>query len=358
MAGVAKPTASAEFGVRRWIQRHERALVASWLAGCALLVGGLAVWGLALNGAERAVDRWNSAWLASVERAAEELESGEFERASARLEMVVRSNGVKSVKHRFDREHERALGLLAEAYVAQDRKGKALATLDQLVAFDARNFDNHVRQASTLLHFGEDDLARDAFERVLAIHPTHWPSVEARIAMEYGAGAYGPIPGLYERYLDAWLLARLRLVAGERDLWIEVQANGLAQEAQAEFTLDGGWSGPLALETRGYSARVESLELLPPLRVGEFARRASVVLAGGDVTASDTSSRFEFGEVAVPDGAQRVRLKLTLFKRVTPQTWAQVRKAYQNTLLHERLERATQRSRVGGCEQAGTVFED
>lgn len=358
MAGAAKLTASDELGMRRWIKRHERALAAAWIAGCALLVAGLAVWGIALNGAERAVDRWSAAWIASVERAAQELERGDAERASARLEDVLRTNGVRSVKHRFDKEHERALGLLAQAYAAQDRKSKTLATLEQLVAFDPRNFDNHWRQAKALRSFDELGLAKEAFERVLAIHPTHWPSVEARIAMEYAAGAYGPIPELYERYLEAWLLARLRLVAGESEAWIEVQANGLAQEFVAEVPLELGWKGAPSLETRGYSAHVESLELIPAVRVGEAGLRPGIKLAGGDVSASDTTSRFEFGEVELPAGAQRFRLRVTLFKRLTPQTWAQVRKAYQNTLQHERLERATQRSRVGGCEQAGTVFED
>ncbi len=352
-----------EHRAQRWVARHERALIAAWLCASALLVGALAVWGVVFNGAERAVDVWDSAWIGEVERAAAELERGEVERATERLEHVVRTNGVSFVKHKHDKEHERALALLAQAYATADRKAKTLATLERLVEFDPRNFANHFRQAEALQAFGEDALAREAYERVLAIHPTHWPSVAARIDREFAAGNYTPVPELYERYLDSWLLAPLRLVAGERQVEFEVQANGLAQEVDVAIEIESGWKGRLRLETRGYTAALERLELVPALRVGELGRPPSTVLAPGDsrdreVLASDVHSALEFGELELPHGAQRVRLKLTVFKRLSPDTWTQVQKSYANKLLHERLASARARSRVGGCDEAGTVFED
>jgi tetratricopeptide (TPR) repeat protein len=355
---VERAVKGVEQRAQRWVARHERALIATWLGASVLLVGALALWGIAFNGAERAVDALDSAWIDEVERAAAELERGEVERATERLEHVVRTNGVSFVKHKHDREHERALALLAEAYTAAERKAKTLATLERLVAFDPRNFANHFRQAAALQAFGEDALAREAYERVLALHPTHWPSVAARIDMEFAAGNYTPVPELYERYLNAWLLAPLRLVAGEREAPLEVQANGLAQEVDVAFELESGWKGALRLETRGFSAVVETLELTPALRVGELGRRPSTVLAAGDVTASDVRSAVDFGELELPHGAQRVRLKLTVFKRLSPDTWTQVQKSYANKLLHERLATARARSRVGGCDEAGTIFED
>ncbi len=345
-------------GARAWIQRNERALALAWIAGCALLLAVLAIWGLGLNGAERAVDAWRSSWIATTERARVELEQGRTDIAVARLERIVATNGVDSVKHRYDKEHEHALALLADAYAAQGRKGKTLETLERLCAFDPKNFDNHFRHAQALLAFDEGGAAIEAFERVLAIHPTHWPSVAARIDLEYDAGAYAPIPALYERYLDAWLLARLRLVAGEREAWFEVQADGREHQAQFELWLDSGWSGPLTLETRGYSAESARVEFVPALRVGEAGRSAVVELRGREVTASDVNSRIELGDASLPNGAQLVRVTLAVFKRVDAPTWAQVRKAYQNRLLHDGLELATQRTRVGGCDAAGTYFED
>lgn len=348
---------SIDGGARAWIQRNERTLAVAWIAGCALLLAVLAVWGLGLNGAERAIERWRRGWIDETERAREELEQGRGDAARARLERIVATNGVSNVKHRFDKEHERALALLAEAYAAQGKKGKALATLEQLCAFDPKNFDNHFRHAQALREFGETAAAKDAFERVLAIHPTHWPSVEARIDLEYDAGAYGPIPDLYERYLDAWLLARVRLVAGEREAWFELQADGRPHEAQFELTLEPGWRGEVRLETRGYSATLQRLEFVPALRVGE-ARGATVATPRGDVTAVDVASQIALGAVDLPAGAQRVRIELVLFKRVEAPTWAQVTKAYQNRLLHAELGRAARRTRVGGCDEAGTSFED
>lgn len=349
---------SIDGGARAWIQRNERTLAVAWIAGCALLLAVLAVWGLGLNGAERAVERWRRGWIDETERARVELQQGRTDAALARLERIVSTNGVDSVKHRFDKEHERALALLADAYAAQGKKGKALATLERLCAFDPKNFDNHFRHAQALLEFDEGGAAVEAFERVLAIHPTHWPSVAARIDLEYGAGAYAPIPGLYERYLDAWLLARLRLVAGEREAWFEVQADGREHQAQFELALDSGWSGPLVLETRGYSAELARLEFVPAMRVGESGRSAAVELRAGEVAASDVNSRIELGDVSLPAGAQLVRVTLTVFKRVEAPSWAKVRKAYQNRLLHAELDTAARRTRVGGCDAAGTYFED
>lgn len=360
---MERATRGVEHRAQRWVARHERALIAAWLGACVLLVGGLAFWGIALNGAERAVDAWDSAWIGEVERAAAELERGEVDRATKRLEHVVRTNGVSFVKHKHDKEHERALALLAQAYAAAEKKGKTLATLERLVAFDPRNFANHFRQAEALRAFDEDALASEAYERVLAIHPTHWPSVSARIDMEFAAGNYTPVPEFYERYLDAWLLAPLRLSAGERRVEFEVQADGRPQVIEADFELESGWKGELRLETRGYSAVLESLELAPALRVGEAGRRPSTVIAAGDgmareVIASDVHSALELGELELPHGAQRVRLKLTLFKRLSSDTWTQVQTSYANKLLHERFALARARSRVGGCDEAGTVFED
>lgn len=352
----AEPTPDAR--VRRWIQRHERALIVAWLAGCVVFVGVLGVWGVALGGAERAIERIDNAWIGELDFAQRELEQGNFGLAAQALERIVREDGVTSVKHKHDKEHERALSLLADAYARGDRKSKALETLERLVAFDPKDFANHFRQAQMLRAAGDAGAARAAYERVLAIHPTHWPSVEARIDMEYDGGVYGPIPGLYERYLDAWLLAPMRLVAGDTTARFEVQVDGLTHDVEVDFELPEGWSGPMRVETRGFSARVDQLTLLAPLRAGVADRPAPIVLRGGDVTATDVDSQIVVGDLSAPHGVQRVRLRITPFKRMTEDTWIEVSKAYANTLLHERFAAAKARTCVGGCDAGGTVFED
>lgn len=354
----ARVEPTPEQRAQRWIQRHERGLIVAWLAACALVLAALGVWGVALGGAERAIDRFDNAWVAQLDRAAAELDDGRFDRAASRLERVVRSDGVTSVKHRLDKEHERALSMLARAYAASDRKSRALATLDELVEFDPRNFANHFQRAATLRGFGDTAAAREGFEAVLALHPTHWPSVEAWIDMAFDGGLYEPIPAFYERYLDAWLLARLRIEAAGVETWFETQVDGHAHEVAIPLALATGASGAVRIDTFGFSARIEALEFLPPLHVGELRCGPSVELEGGDVDAFDRTSGLTLSGFEAPLGVESVRVRLTLYKHLTDDTWTQVSKAFANRLLHERLAVADDRSRVGGAPEAGTSFED
>jgi tetratricopeptide (TPR) repeat protein len=341
-----------------WIARRERALALAWLALCAAALALMAVAGVASERIERWIEDGQASWVAQLDVAESELASGAPDRAQARLEHVLATNGVNTIKHRLDREHERALELLARAHQAQGRKGRTLATLEQLAEFDPRNWRNHFLQAEALRGFGDGDAAALAYERVLALHPTHWPSFSARVELDYAAGRYGPIPALYERYLDSWLLARVRLEAGEHQAWCEVQADGHTHEALVELELPAGWRGDLRVETRGFSARIDALTLEPALRAGAVERTASVNLPASEQIAVDVSSALVYRGVDCPDGVQRVRIKLTLFKRLEPGLWSKVEKACANTLEFERLARFRERSRVGGCDAGGTYFED
>jgi len=355
---AARLEPTPERALQRWVHRHERTLIVAWLAGCVLFVGVLGVWGVAFGGAERAIERYDSAWIEELDFAQRELDAGNAEIAAQALERIVREDGVVAIKHKHDKEHERALSLLATAYERAGRGSKAIATLEKLVEFDPKNFANHFQLAKTQREFGDAGAAKAAYERVLAIHPTHWPSVSERIDIEFDGGVYGPIPDLYERYLDAWLLAPMRLMAGDATARFEVQVDGRPHDVEFDLDLPEDWSGPFRLETRGFSAHVESLELLPPLRVGVLERPARIQLGEGDVTALDADAHIDFGVVTAPHGVQRVRLRITPFKRLSEDTWTEVRKAYANTLQHERFAAAQSRSRIGGCDAGGTVFED
>lgn len=341
-----------------WIARHERALALAWLSLCAAALALMALAGVASERVELWIEDGQASWVAQLDLAENELNAGAEERAQARLEKVLATNGVHSIKHRLDREHERALELLARAHQAQGRKGRTLATLEQLAEFDPRNWRNHFLHAEALRGFGDGDAAALAYERVLALHPNHWPSFAARVDLEYAAGRYGPIPALHERYLDAWLLARVRIEAGEHQASFDVQADGRTHEALVEFELPADWRGELRLATRGFSARIDALTLEPALRVGVPGRAASVTLPASEQSAADVSSALVYREVHCPNGVQRVRIALTLFKRLEPGLWAKVEKACANTLEFERLAKFRERSRVGGCDAGGTVFED
>lgn len=369
--GTSIDTAGERHGLARFIARHERALIVLWLAGCAGLLAVMAVWGLYFNGAERVVDAWDERWVARLDAAEALLETRQFERALSELEQVDADCPATFVKHRLDKQRERSLTLLGQCYAALDKKAKARATFERLVAFDPRNYANHFARAEALRAIGDGD-AREAYEQVLAIHPTHLPSVAALMDMAFDAGNYAPVVAQFERYLDAWLLARIRVQCGERSVALEVPVDGLAHTLEAAFEVPEGWNGALEIVSGGYQTRVERLELEAPLYAGGQQRAAPTVLEGAQAwTAVDTAldgsgapremtrtSALRSPPIALASGAARVRLRIRLFKSVSDEMWTQARKAYANRLEHDLWRRVEERAARGGCLEAGSVFLD
>ncbi len=354
-----------------FIARHERALVTAWLAGCAALVATMAVWGLVLNGAERAVDAASEGWVRELAQAEALLAAGDSSRALAQLEQLERDCPATFIKHRQDRERERLLAALAEAYRAEGRKKRALETLESAVAFDPKNFGNHFRLAELARELGEDDRARTAYESVLAIHPTHLPSAAARMDMDFAAGRYEPVVATFERYVEAWQLATVHLQVGATRVALDVPVDGRVHELDVLCEVEAGWSGPLELQTHGYSARVESLEAIPALLAGEAPRPAlqlgadaiwtvagGTSPANGEMLASDTSATLQSAPVTAAHGVARVRIELALFRSISPTMWKQAEKSFANRLLAPRWRELLPRLRRGGAPEAGSVFED
>jgi tetratricopeptide (TPR) repeat protein len=358
-------------GIASFVARHERALAAAWLALCTALVATMAVWGIVLNGAERAVDRASVSWLKRLAEAEQLLAQGHSSRALAALERIDRECPATFVKHRHDRERERLLAALAHAYRAEGRKKRALETLERAVEFDPKNFGNHFRLAELARELGEDDRARTGYEAVLAIHPTHLPSAAARMDMDFAAGRYEPAVETFERYIDAWQLATVHLQVGTTRVALDVPVDGRVHELEVLCEVEAGWSGPLELQTHGYSARVESFEAIPALLAGEAPRPtlrleadAAWTAAGGtspasgELLASDTSAMLQSPPVTATHGVARVRMKLGLFRSISPTMWKQAEKSFANRLLAPRWRELLPRLRRGGAPEAGSVFED
>lgn len=354
-----------------FVARHERALVVAWLAGCAALVATMAIWGLALNGAERAVDAASEGWVRELAQAEALLAGGDSSRALAQLERLERDCPATFIKHRQDRERERLLAALGEAYRAEGRKKRALETLERAVTFDPKNFGNHFRLAELARELGEDDRARRAYEAVLAIHPTHLPSVAASMDMDFAAGRYGPVVDTFERYVDAWQLATVHLRAGATRVALDLPVDGRVHVLERECPVEVGWSGAITLETHGYSARVVSLEAIPALLAGEAPRPplrlgtdATWTAAGGtnpasgELLASDTSATLASPTITATHGIARVRIELALFRSLSPTMWKQAEKSFANRLLVPRWRELLPRLRRGGAPEAGSVFED
>ena len=356
---------------RRLLYRHERKLIAAWFGGMALLLGLIAVWGVGLGGAERVVEAWNGRWAARVARAEELFAAHRYEEAAAYLERLERAHPARFVKHARDREHERVLELLGLSHLTLGHKRRALEALERLVEFDPRNWNNHFCLGRARLVLGEPQAARESFERVLAIHPNHRPTVQAMIGMARDAGRQGDAAELFEAYLEAWLLARMRLRLGERELVLEVPVDGLEHTVEAPIELPEGWSGEVCLTTAGYSVRLESLELIGPLRTGSTAPASTMRVPGsapweprsfhtgraGVWSAFGTDSTLCLGGVEAA-AAARVRVTLAAYKDVPAELWEQVERSYRDALDIEGLEAARARTVVGGLLEAGSVYLD
>lgn len=363
---------TADRELARWVQRHERKLIVGWLASFVVMVALLAVWGIALNGAERAVDSIDSDWVRELDPIAKRIKSGDHLGAAAELERLDADCPALFVKHRYDRERERLLAMLADCYVALDRRARARETLARLVAFDPRNFDNHFRLAQAERAFGDDVAARAAYEHVLAIHPTHLPSVTAMIEIAFDAGEHQQVIAAYERYLHAWLLAKVRLRLGDVAVELDAPVDGRTRVLETALALPRGWSGPVCVEIDGFSARLVSIALAPqrlvgvaeslePAKVapsGDWTATGAAISAQGEIAASAAGSRLCSPVVPLPSGASSARIELALFKTLPPDLWDKIQRSYQNQLELERLAKAAERTRVGGFASAGTVFVD
>ena len=355
-----------------FVVRHERLLIGAWLALCAAALGAMAVWGIAWNGAERLIDARSEAWVAELETARALLDSGADDRALALLERLDRECPATFVKHRQDRERERLLAMLGEANLRLDRKKRALEAFARAAQFDPKNFANHFRLAEAARELGESDLARTEYAAVLAIHPTHTPSVAALVDMNYDAGNYAPIPELFERYIDAWMLATVHVELGTTRVALDLPVDGSLHEVRVPVSLPADWKGEARVLTHGYSARVESLRLVAPLLAGRYGEPSHVEVdctrtgaasggtrtENGELAAESTESALALGQISLPQGASRAELKIALFRPIPLELWKQEEKSFTNRLLLPRWRELQARIRRSGAPEAGVVFED
>ena len=365
------PQVSALDAARRFVREHERGLIVAWIAGCLLLVGIAFTWGIAFRGAERVVDAWQQRWPRRVDEGASLVAQRRFEQAAQHLEQLDAQFPARSVVHRFDRERERLLTLLVESYTALDKKKRALAACERLVAFDPRNWENHWTQARTALFFSEDELAEAALDALLAIHPTHLPAVEARIKLCFDAAQFAKVPPLWRAYLDAYRLAPIDFLFDGSTLHLEVPADGRPQRFEVAFALAGRARGEASFVTHGWSLDVRAIAFLEPQRAGvvranewhEVVPDNWSALGGSQLEAgclrADSPAACLRGEIAGPQqGAERAAFELVVYKACSESLWTMVATSYKNLLLWDELESLRARTRVGGCLEAGTLFAD
>jgi tetratricopeptide (TPR) repeat protein len=328
-----------------------------------------------LGGAERTVDAWNARWPRRVAEGERLVDAKRYAEAVVFLEELDRDFPALYVKHRFDREKERLLTALGRAYTGLDKKKRALETFERLVQFDPRNWANHLALAEACVTFVELDRAKQAFAAVLAIHPSHLPALKGLIQLHYDGSLYANIPPLYEAYLDAYVLAPLTLSFAERSVVLEVPADGRPHRVEAALELPAGWRGEMCLATRGWSVTVGAIELTAPLRAGvagvpemlrvevppnagEWKAQSAQETRPGVFAAQDKSARICRDLAAPASGTARIALEITVYKALDAGLWTEVETSYKNRLAWEALEIARQRSLIGGCREAGSIFED
>ncbi|HVS08472.1 MAG TPA: tetratricopeptide repeat protein [Planctomycetota bacterium] len=367
----SEPARASLDPLRRLVQRRERPLILAWILGWTAVLG-LFAWGAISGQADRAIERWEGRWTERVRDAERVFESGDFEAAAARLEALDTDFPAHFVKHRLDRERERVLELLGKSYVELGRERRALDALERLVAFDPRNFANHLSLADACARLGEPERAEAAYRAALAIHTSHLPALEALIGLQHDAARWSDVVRTFEGYVDAYVLARVTLSIDGVTLLLDVSADGREHRLESPLELPAGSAGEAELATGGWSVRVGELELEPPLRAGVAAARepqrwpgesgwaASAMQEAGPglFAAESASARLTRMLGPLPLGAARARLALTVYKALPPELWKQVETSYRNTLDHAGLEAARLRTLVGGCLEGGTIVVD
>jgi hypothetical protein len=368
-------TPSSLAGVRRWMYARERALVVAWLVVWPAFFAFVFVWGVWFRGLERVIDAWNSRTTPRLAEAEQLVAQKKWERATLALEQLDLDHPAVYVKHRLDKERERVLELLGQCFIETDHKKKAIDALQRLVAFDPRNWHNHFALAEALRHFdlkSNSEVAEAEYRQVLRIHPNHLPTVEILTGMLYDvAGLYAKVVDLHQQYLNASLIATVDLRVGDRTLHFDLPVDGNPHALEAPIELADRFSGNVTLSTRGYSAKIGELTFVEPERVGVASARARASVDGasgwtptdaelrapGQFAASSKDSHFD-RSIEVPHGAGQVQLELTLYKHMTDDLWAKVFNSYGCRLEWDLREEAKRRTVVGGCLEAGSLFED
>lgn len=368
---------SALDSLRRFVRERERGLVVAWLASIVVVLGAGLV---AARGGfiDRAVDAWDARVLREIDAGAQLVAAKRWTEASLFLERLDAKFPARGVKHRFDRERERILTLLTQSYTEEGRKRRALETAAALVAFDPRNWQNHFASATAALAFNEPDLARTALDGVLAIHPSHLPSVEARIALEVDAGQFARVPTLWRAYQEAYRLATLEFSLGGVAVAFEVPADAQRHRFELPFALaaaaaDGKsaalFRGEGALATRGWSIDLLEIGFREPRRIGiegqppafvassgPWTATSATIVGEGQFSAQNSASRLT--RIFEAPASERVSIDVVVYKACTPSLWRMVETSYRNELLWDELERERARTRVGGCLEAGSLGGD
>jgi tetratricopeptide (TPR) repeat protein len=352
---------------RSWVElfrRHERAFTAGYLAVVALfalvfLVDPLRV--RVLDRVQAGLFWWDERWIRRLRAGERMVAEGRMEEAADYLSRLDRIHPATGVRHGRDKERERLLRALARSYEALDRRALTIATLNRLIAFDSLNYLNHFLMAKAaerlLSGWAVAPEARDAYERVLRLFPSHLPSLRGCVEYYMDRGEFGPVTQAYQTYLDAHLVQEVELRIGGTKVLVPVLVDGRVREYEVPVALPPGHHPSLELATDGFSAALVEAALYPAARVGRLGTippaevdltRAELVAmepAGpGAFRARDSTAAIRLSLPSTPDGVAAVRLRLGLFKPIDRSLWGLVARSFRNLLDSAGLEAASRRT--------------
>jgi len=351
-------------------------LAAAWLGALVLVALALAITPVrarVLTGLQAAVDHWDERWTRRLEQGEVLVARGDFAGAVDYLERLDAAFPARDVRHARDRQRERLLLLLGRSYEALDRKSRAMATYDRLVAFDPLNYRNHferARAAERLLSgWALAPEARDGYAAALLLFPNHLPSVRGYIDYYMDRGEFIPVAQAYREYLDAFLTEPLTIRLGQDSVVAILQVDGLPREVELPLTAPAGHEGPLSIQSGGFAFRVERITLLPATAVGVVSAAEPVDLTlqpsaltnmepveGGALRPTGATTGVEYPVPRLRSGVAGVRLRVRLYKPVDGALWQAVRKSYRNLLDEAGLTSAAERTvTLPSPEAADTV---
>jgi tetratricopeptide (TPR) repeat protein len=348
-----------------WFRRHERLLAFAFFGAAAIAVLGFAARPVrvrVLDLLQRRLDGWELRWDERLRHGERLLTEGRTLEAVAYLEQLDRVFPATDVRHGRDQQREWLLVLLARGYEALDRRTRTIETYQRLVAFDPRNYRNHVdlARASERLLSGAflAPEARDAYAAALVILPVHLPSLRGYIDYYLDRSEFPPIVRAFETYQEATLVQQVEIRLGDRAVTVPVLVDGRLRDYDVPLPAPiEGKGQTLSVATGGFSAALAEATLHPAMVAGAVASSEPLAL---DATRIDARA-FErvrpqvfraTGEIStlgmpVPDTAgsvARVHLRLALFKPIDRALFAGVAKSYRNLLNDAGLAEAEART--------------
>ena len=327
-----------------WLRRYERALSVAWLGLVALALLALALppsRRYVLGHLEGLSDRWDLRWDRRLAHGEQLVAAKRFREAVPFLERLERDWPAPSAEHRRDTGHEQILRLLARSYEGLGKNQLTMKTYDRLIAFDRNNYDSPFLKGEAarrlLSGWAIAPEARDGYAAALKLFPVHLPSLRGYIDYYSDRGEWHPIVDAYQAYLDAFLLAPVRVALRDTVLGAGLPTDGRMHAI--EFDLPHP-ADSVTIFPGSFITALDSISAGGGLRVGSAARANAVPvpltamrpegLQGAAPNVWRPVSDSTAMHLALPAGTTHLRLVMRSFKPMDRALWTIVALSYHN----------------------------